>query len=487
MSPAPISETLAGFAHQLELEDIPYDVRQRAKHLMLDAIGCALAANGEAFTKTLAMATQSLSVAADNAPGSGVIGFDRRLPLRDASLLNGVLLHGLDYDDTHSAGIVHLTASILPTLLGLCSQRRVDGEAMLVAYIAGIEAGSRIGSAARGGFHSRGFHPTGVVGAFASTLAAGRVIGLSPCALAQAQGLVLSMASGSLQFLEDGAWTKRMHPGWAAQAAITAATFAAHGVPAPALAYEGRFGLFNLYLADTDSATNAVVDLARSVSVLGAEDRSAIWELRNIAVKPFPVCHFSHACADAAIVLHRTGVDIASIRSVVALAPAGAIPVVCEPIEAKRRPRSDYDAKFSLPYAVASGLLRGRLGLEELEAGSYTDPAALALMDRVTCVADDESTFPLHYTGEVRITLQDGSTLTHREPVNRGHAARPLSDAEVRGKFFANAAIHFPQGHAQLICDRVLALDGLESAHTLEDLLAQSPQAAAARCTPHTV
>ena len=98
---------------------------------------------------------------------------------------------------------------------------------MLAAYIAGVEAGARISSATRGGLHAHGFHPTGVVGAFASTLAAGRLLGLDAAGLVHAQGIALSMASGSLQFIEDGAWTKRMHPGWAAQAAITAATFAA--------------------------------------------------------------------------------------------------------------------------------------------------------------------------------------------------------------------------------------------------------------------
>ena len=467
-----ISETLANFTHALRSEQVPNDVSERAKHLILDAIGCALAACGEPFAAKLAAATTALSPDTPNDSGSGVIGFTRRLPLRDAALLNGMLAHGLDYDDTHMAGIVHLTVSVLPTLLGLCGQRRSDGATLLIAYIAAIEAGARIASAAKGGFHAQGFHPSGVVGAFASTLAAGRVMGLSAHALAQAQGVVLSMASGSLQFLEDGAWTKRLHPGWAAQAALAAATFAAHGVPAPAAAYEGRYGLFNLYLG---AAGHANADLALATAGLGADGSCSTWETLNIAVKPFAVCHFSHACADAAIALHRGGLDPARIRSVQALVPAGTVPVVCEPLAAKRRPQSDYDAKFSLPYAIASGLLRGRLGLQELTQAAYTDPAALALMDRVTYEVDPATTFPHHYTGELRVTLDDGAVLTHREAVNRGHAERPLSNAEVRDKFFANATIHFPLAHAQAVCDQVLALARLASVDTLETLLAQAP------------
>ena len=469
----PISETLAVFAHKLRLEQVPSDVRERAKHLILDAIGCALAARGEAFAMTFAEATRSLSTPSTESPGSGVMGFDQRLPLRDACLLNAMLAHGLDFDDTHIAGIVHLTVSVFPTLLGLCGQRRADGATMLAAYIAGLEAGSRIASVAKGGFHAQGFHPTGLVGVFASTLAAGRVMGLSPSALAQAQGLALSMASGSLQFIEDGAWTKRLHPGWAAQAAITATTFAAHGVPGPTLAYEGRYGLFRLHLS---AAGLAGADLALATAGLGTDGSCSIWELGNVAVKPFPVCHFSHACADAAIALHRAGVDVARISRVEALVPAGVVQAVCEPVGAKRRPQSDYDAKFSLPYAIACGLLRGRLCLEDLGHGGYSDPAALALMDRVVHVVDDKSTFPLHYSGELRLTMDDGTVLTHREAVNRGHAELPLSNAQVREKFFENAVIHFPHDHAQSICEQVLAMERLISVQTLEEFLARSPQ-----------
>ena len=286
----PISETLAVFAHKLRLEQVPYDVRERAKHLILDAIGCALAARGETFAMTFAEATRSLSTPLTESPGSGVMGFDQRLPLRDACLLNAMLAHGLDFDDTHVAGIVHLTVSVFPTLLGLCGQRRADGATMLAAYIAGLEAGSRIASVAKGGFHAQGFHPTGLVGVFASTLAAGRVMGLSPSALAQAQGLALSMASGSLQFIEDGAWTKRLHPGWAAQAAITATTFAAHGVPGPTLAYEGRYGLFRLHLS---AAGLAGADLALATAglpiMLHAETLrlTRVYEKLGMAFPPF--------------------------------------------------------------------------------------------------------------------------------------------------------------------------------------------------------
>jgi 2-methylcitrate dehydratase PrpD len=180
------------------------------------------------------------------------------------------------------------------------------------------------------------------------------------------QGIALSMASGSLQFIEDGAWTKRMHPGWAAQAAITAATFAAHGVQAPQAPYEGRYGFYRCYLGQVEHER---IDLSLATAGLKTDGTTAQWEVENVAIKPFPMCHFVHASADAAIALHRTGIDAARIRAVQVHVPAGVVQSVCEPVANKRRPTSDYDAKFSLVYAVASGLLRGKLGFEGAHSG----------------------------------------------------------------------------------------------------------------------
>jgi len=236
----------AGFTHGLSLAQVPAEVSLRARHLMLDAIGCALAARHETFAARFFSAISAM--AGDSAGSSGVIGFSHRLPLRDAAMLNGILMHGLDYDDTHMAGVVHLTVSVLPTVLSMSAQRGASGADMLVAYIAAIEAGARIASASTGGFHAQGFHPTGVVGAFASTLGAARILGLTPTQMVHAQGTVLSLASGSLQFIEDGAWTKRIHPGWAAQAGITAATFAANDIVGSEAPYTGRYGLYRSFL-----------------------------------------------------------------------------------------------------------------------------------------------------------------------------------------------------------------------------------------------
>ena len=326
MLPPAVSERLADFTLGMSPESMPASVALRAKHLLLDAIGCAFAARREEFAGRIAASVARLA-----GPGPrGVIGMAMRLPLRDAALANGALLHGLDYDDTHAAGVLHLTVSIFPAALAVAAQAGASGAALLAAYVAGVEAGARLASVVKGGFHDTGFHPTGLVGAFACSLVAGHLLKLSHARLVGAQGIALSFASGNLQFLEDGAWTKRLHPGWAAVSGITAAMLAQDDIPAPREAYEGRFGLYRSHLSPTALAAS---DFSLATAGLGR-----VWELDNIAVKPFPACHLVHGCADAAIALHRDGVELERVRAVRALVPEGVVQAVCEPVGAKRRP-----------------------------------------------------------------------------------------------------------------------------------------------------
>ena len=457
-----ISERLSSFAGKLLLETIPGRVSLRAKHLMLDAIGCAFAARTQPFAGRLAGSVAKLAGAGPR----GVIGMAYRLPMRDAAMVNGMLMHGLDYDDTHAAGVVHLTVSTLPAGLAAGAQHGASGAELLTAYIAGVEAGARLAAAARGAFHQVGFHPTGLIGTFASALVAGRLMRLTGAQLAGAQGIALSLASGNLQFLEDGAWTKRIHPGWAAACGLTAAALAADDIPAPLEAYEGRFGLYRSHLPPEA--------LAQCDTSIAAADLGRVWEIENVAVKPFPACHFVHACADAAIALHRAGVDAAHVRSIRARIPEGVIKAVCEPVPAKRRPRCDYDAKFSIPYAVASGLARGRLGLAELEPAALTEPRIERLMDRVDYEIDPSFEFPRYYGGEVIVTLDDGRTLRERVAVNRGNPERPLTHDEIEAKFFENCSLTLQEDAARRIRDVVLGMDALSSVVELEEVLINS-------------
>ena len=329
-----ISQELSTFALGLSHAQIPIAVRDRAKHLILDSVGIALASTKYPYA--------SISFAALEQLGAGtspVIGIGRRLALRDAVLMNGILIHGLDFDDTHSRGVIHATSSSFPCALALAERDDQSGKALLAAYVAAMEVATRLGSVAKGGFHQVGFHPTGLVGAFGCTLAAARLLGLDENRATMAQGIALSMASGSLEFLQDGSWTKRMHPGWAAVAGITAARLAQYGFKAPTRPYEGKFGFFDTHLQHPP----APIDLPAEFATLGS-----VWELAQTAVKPYPVCHFIHGCADAAIGLYDE-IDSADIVRAEALLPRDTMPIVAEPQRKQNPPRQRIRGQVQCP------------------------------------------------------------------------------------------------------------------------------------------
>jgi 2-methylcitrate dehydratase PrpD len=448
-----VSHRLAQFTTHLKLDDVPQAVRERAKHLMLDSIGLAYA------TLNLPYATSTLAAMQEFGSGEAtVFGHTQKLALRDAMLLNGLLIHALDFDDTHARGVIHSTASALPAAFNMAERENASGADLLSAYLCAMEVSTRVGAASKSGFHNAGFHPTGLVGTFGCALAAARLLGLSVDQARHAQGIALSMASGNLEFLQDGAWTKRLHPGWAAAAGTSAAMLAKHDYIGPGATYEGRFGLYALYMktplgeGDIDIATAGLGET---------------WEIDGVALKPIPACHFTHASSDAAIALHRAhGLRADDIERVVVRVPGPTIPIICEPVEPKQKPSNSYDAQFSIPYIVATGLLHGRFTLDDLDPSALSDETVRAVAARVTHEADPDSTYPRHYTGEVTVHTRDGRTFTHREAINRGSSDKPLSNADIVAKFFDNAQRNLSRDEAQRICEAVLSMES----HTARDL-----------------
>lgn len=444
-----ISKTLATFALDLRLDKVPAAVIERAKLHMLDAVGIALASGTEDFAHRIVNALAGLAGRGDYP----VIGFPSRLPIRDAVLANGALVHGIDFDDTHSAGVIHVSASALPMALAAAQSIDGSGRDALLAYLICVETSSRIAIAAKGGFHVNGFHPTGMVAVFGAVLGVGRLWGLTERELSNAQGLVLSMASGSFEFIEDGAWNKRFHAGWAVGAAMTACTLARAGVIGARKAYEGRYGLFNSYLGNEWKA-----DLSACTAGLGET-----WEMLEVALKPYPVCHFNHAFIDAALALRKAhSIAPENIESIQALIGKDQVGIVCEPQANKRRPQNSYDARFSLPFAIGTALVHGRLTMDEIGDTTVHDPAVLALCDRTTYAIDDKSAYPRHYSGVLIVRLRDGRVLTHREDVNRGSSTRPLTRTDVIEKFRQTASRALPAARVEQAVGDILEFERME-------------------------
>jgi 2-methylcitrate dehydratase PrpD len=439
-----IAAQIGRWAADVSMDDIPGAVVDRALLHILDCVGLAYAASNYDFAKRALAAVSEFGVGS-----TPVIGHSLRLSPRDAALLNGILVHGLDYDDTHLAGVIHASASALPTALSVASHRHLPGKDLVLGYLIALEVSSRVGAAANSGLHAHGFHPTGVVGAFGSAVAAARLGGLNAQGIATAQGFVGSLASGVMEFLETGASTKRVHPGWAAASGITAAAFAKHGFESPPAIYEGRFGLFALH-----TPLGHDIDLSKATAGLGDD-----WEIFRVGIKPYPACHFTHAFADAAQILLETHRFAPSdIESITCLVPEEIVPVVLEPAANKLRPRSDYDAKFSLPFIVSAILNRGRFTLAELEDEALRDPQILALAAKVRYEPDPNKTFPKYFHGEVVVRLKDGREFSHRENDNRGSEQRPLSSQNIEAKFYDNMAMVSSSAHAERVHEAIMGL-----------------------------
>jgi 2-methylcitrate dehydratase PrpD len=449
-----IANQLAAFAHGLKHDMLPAEVVEQAKLLMLDALGIALASSQHDFAHCAYRGLHALGGTGD----SVVMGAFAPLPLRDAVLMNG-------FDDTHPGAITHPSASAFPLALGLAAQRHATGAEMITAYVLAIEVAARLGAAARGGFHEVGFHPTGLVGAFGCALAAGKLMGLDQAGLAHAQGVVLSMASGSMEFLSDGAWTKRMHPGWAGVSGLTATALAGAGFRGPSQPYEGRFGLYASHLA----ARGLLADLSLCTCGLGER-----WELLEVAVKLYPTCHFTHASIDAALALRAAGLRAEEVASVQVLLPPGVHPVVCEPVAAKRRPANVYESQFSIHHLVALALLRGELGRAELDAANLSDPQVQALADRIEHAADPDADYPTFFSGELRVRTHDGRELRWRESAHRGAPGWPITAADIEAKFMGNALLALPRDQALRLRDALLSADRAEDAATLAHNLTHS-------------
>lgn len=450
---ATASEALAAFAARLRFRDLPEPVLSKAKRHLLDLVGVALASSSMPFARMALDAAMQMGGRGD----ATVIGFAERLPPAWAALVNGTMAHGLDFDDTHQGAVVHVSASVVPAALAAAEETRADGEAFLAALVLGMETAVRLGMVTGSAFHDRGFHPTGICGAFASTLVAGKLLGLEESKLVDALGLCGSMASGSMEFLTDGTWVKRMHPGWAAHSGLVAARFASCGFSGPRAVFDGRFGLYRSHLGGTDW------DLEPLTRDLGEH-----WEMLDIALKPYPCCHFNHAFIDCAARVVRTpGFDAGGIERVDCYLDAHQFPVVCEPEENKQKPQSDYDAKFSLPYAVACMLARGHVDVDDFDGAAIRDPEVLRLAARTFCHGIDVADFPRRFPGRLRVTWRDGRSEELHEPINRGSAERPLSDGEVQEKLRRNAARALP---ATAIEDLITQAEELEKAPDLQAL-----------------
>ena len=417
-------------------DPVPSDVLAVAKLHLLDALGVGLAAASVEAGRPWRAAIGAVA-------GTGacsVLGTGRTGAPEGAALVNGGLIHSLEYDDTHTGSIVHGSALLAPVALAAAQDSGRSGAELLGAFIRGWEAFIRIGLASPGGFQAQGFQVTSVGGALVGALVAAELYALAEDDTVHALGIALSQASGVFEFLTNGSSVKAMHPGWAAHAGVMAAKLARAGLRGPETALEGKHGLFRRFAADADAAARLDAQLA---------DLGSVWRLREAAFKLYPCCHYLHPFVEAGARLRTAGLDPAAIADVLCRIAAGAAPIVCEPWSGKQAAQA-HAARWSLPVAVAGGLVLGGVDLDTFEQPLPDPVRDLAARTRWEPLPD--ACFPDRFEAELTVTLVDGTVHEVRIDDVYGNAGRPAADADVRAKFHANAG-------RQLDADAVAALE----------------------------
>lgn len=439
------AQRFAAFTSSLAIDDIPDEVLEAAKLHVLDTFGTGLAAHG-LDVGDYARAT----VVQPGVTGPAtVVGVDGGVPAADAALANGTIFHALDFDDTHSGAVAHVSVAVVPAALAVAETHGASGADLLTAIVAGNEVVIRLGLIAGAGFHARGFHPTAVCGVFGAAAAAAKLAGLTAEQTTNALGIAGSMASGLLEFLADGSATKRLHPGWAAHSGIMAARLAEHGATGPATVFEGRFGFYRAYL------DQAEVDLEPQLADLGER-----WETPRIAFKPFPACHYIHASLDATReLIAEEAIAPADVDKIVAISTQAGVSLVLEPLERKLTPASEYEAKFSLPYSVASLLVHGKVDVATYTDAAIADRDVLALAAKVGYEVKEYDTFPRSFPGGIRITTRDGRTREAELRHQRGGPDNPMSAADVVEKFRSNAKLALRAGAVERLESAVLGME----------------------------
>ena len=441
-----ITQQLSEFTAGIRLDRLPPDVVRRARYLVLDLVGNIVRARHDAeSTPSFLAAARAMGMAAGN---NGVFGDAARYTPAGAAFLNGALGHSLDFDDTHAAGSLHPGAPVIPAALAAGEMVGASGADVLAAIVAGYEITCRVALALPAKAHyDRGFHPSATCGAFGAAAAAARVFGLDADGVAGALGTVLSQCAGSLEFLVNGAWTKRFQVGWAACNGLMAATLVREGFKGAAEALEGPHGFLRAY-APEPRPERAVQDLGR------------VFELMATAVKPYPSCRYGHAGIDAALAL-RAANDIRpqDITAVTLGLPRAGMMIIGQPPEKKANPRNVVDGQFSGPFVIASALATGAMGWDSY--GLLDDPTVRALLPKVTCAFDPEieAEFPANMSGKLTVEAA-GKRYTQTVVVPKGEPANFLTEAELRAKFAGLTDAVLGGERAARLADAVLAIDG---------------------------
>lgn len=416
-----VASQLASFCTGLRFDALPPAVIERTKDLLLDYFGVCYRGMQ---TDSSAAALDAVRALSEAGPCT-LIGQRDCAPAAWAALANGTAAHATEMDDVSSKSSLHPGVPVFPAALALAEELGASSEVMLLAAIAGYEVVMRVGNALNpASTYARGFHPTGVAGAFGATAAAATLLRLDVERFVHALGIAGTMASGSLEYLTDGAWTKRLNAGWAAHCGVVAAKLAAAGFTGPATVFEGPLGLLNGY-TDEPLAEEATRGLGQGYQVM------------EVSIKPYACCRYNHGLIDCMLQLRPEIGSLEHVEEIRLGVLSGGYLLVAAPLERKQRPTNVVDAQFSAPFAAAVALVHGEAGLPQYSQSNVDDPRIRALMARTTCYKDPEldTVYPAEWPAAASVRLRSGVALETRQPFPLGEPQNPVSREALATKF----------------------------------------------------
>jgi len=453
-----VTEKLAAFASDLVYEDLPAAVVERTKMLMLDITGIMVRARHDAeSTASLIRAISRLEL---NRGSCSVFGDTASYSPPAAALINGTLAHSLDFDDTHAEGSLHSSAPIVPAALAAAEISSASGRDLITAIVVGFEIQIRLSMALNPAEHyERGFHPTATCGVFGAAAAAAKLLGLTATDIQSAFGVALSQAAGSMEFLADGAWTKRSHVGQAAQNGLMCAVMAGEGFKGVNDAFEGRRGFFHSY------AQNAKPD--KAVAGLGKS-----WETLRLALKPYPSCRYSHAAMQGLITIREEqSLHWSKIEKVEIGLPEAGWNLIGDPLKDKRQPKSVVDGQFSMPFCAAVVLREGSMNWDDYKK-HLDDDNTLALCRIINVTVDPraQAEFPANMAGSVQID-SNGNLFEKFISIPKGEPENFMSMEEIRLKFDGLCQPYLGKEGSDKLAGAILAI---EEANSVRNFIALS-------------
>jgi len=418
-----VSQDFSTWATSLTHDSIPNDLQNAIGNALLDYAGLCVSARNLDYVGAM--------IRACSAPGNcTAIGHAAPVDIASAALINGTAAHGEDYDDTFEGTPVHTGAVIMPAVLAAVEQFELSGENALRGIAVGTELMCRMALVAPMGVHRAGFHPTAVIGAIGAAAGVSAALDSTKQEMTDAIGIAGSFASGIIEYLAEGSWTKRLHAGWAAQSGVRAALLGREKFMGPRTVMEGEHGFFFGF-----SSASIPNDFTRITEALGQN-----WHAATIAFKPYACGTMTQPFIDCAIQLAQQGVAPDDIVSITCKVGEGTVHRLWEPLSEKRNPSTAYSAKFSVPYCVAAGIIDQAAGLAQFTDNRVAGPAVRDLANRVSYEIDPANEYPANYNGHLRATLKDGSEREIEQPHMRGGAHEALSRDELVAKFKANVA-----------------------------------------------